>query len=119
MTEPPAELNVRTREASDGTVVVEVSGDLVVTNRDALLETLEEILERGRGAIVSCSELDHIDTPSLALLVQARWRFSENGARFAVAALPPRFSDLVKDMRIREGLPLLDTVEEGLGPGTA
>lgn len=113
MSEASASLEVR--ETDDGTVVIEVSGDMVVTNREELGEEIEGAIERRRDVIIWCADVDHIDTPSLALLVQLRQRCLEERLELSVAGLPSRFSDLLEDMRLREVLPLLDTIEEGLG----
>lgn len=107
-------MTVESTDAGERTVVVEVSGDLVVTNRDELGEAIEAALDRRRSVVVSCAGLDHVDTPALALLVQLRQRFVEERLALSVAGLPPRFHDLMADIRIREKLPLHDTVEEGL-----
>lgn len=112
MSEASASLEVR--ETDDGTVVIEVSGDLVVTNREKLGEEIEGAIERRRDVIVWCADIDHIDTPSLARLVQLRQRCLEERLELSIAGLPSRFFDLLEDMRLGEALPLFDTIEEGL-----
>lgn len=111
----PAPLTVEVREEHDGVVVFAVAGDLVVTNRDELRSAVEAVLEDGIDVILACAEITHIDTPSLALLVQLRRQGEMDGRQCIVAGLPDTFAEMVEDLRMEEGLVFADTVEEALG----
>lgn len=110
----PAPLTVEVREKRVDVVVLDVAGDLVVTNRDELRSAVEAVLEDGFDVIIACHGITHIDTPSLAVLVQLRQRGEVDGRRCVVAGLPDTFGELVEDLRMEEGLVFAGTVEEAL-----
>jgi len=110
----PVPLTIETREERGDAVVLDLSGDLVVTNRDELRSAVEAALEDGFDVIVACAGITHVDTPSLALLVGLRQRGELDGRRCIVAGLPDTFGELIEDLRMEEGLVFADTVEEAL-----
>ncbi len=109
-----APLEVRVREAGSARVV-EVSGDLVVTNRDTLGAALERILSSGVSTIVvDASRLSHVDTASFALFVDLAGRCRAAGGDLVLAALPPAFGTLARDLRLEEAVTLADSVERAV-----
>jgi anti-anti-sigma factor len=109
-----APLQVKVRAEGDAHVV-EVSGDLVITNRDTVREAIEGILEKGAGKlIVDASRLSHVDTPSLSLLVQLADACRAAGGALVVAGLPPAFAPLARELRLAEALSFADSVELAL-----
>jgi anti-anti-sigma factor len=109
-----APLQVQVRAAKNAHVV-EVSGDLVVTSRDAVREAVERILEDGGGRIVvDATRLTHIDTASFALLVRLSDLCRGRGGALVVAGLPAAFAHLARELRLDETVAFADSVERAL-----
>ncbi len=105
-------LEVRTREAGEGRVVVEVAGDLVVTSREAVRLAVEAALGEGaRTVIVDAARMTHVDTASLALLARLAGGCRGAGGDLVVAALPSSFAVLARELRLEEALTFVDSVE--------
>jgi anti-anti-sigma factor len=108
----PLQVHVRAAESAH---VVEVSGDLVVTSRDAVREAVERILEDGGGrVVVDATRLSHIDTASFALLVQLSDSCRTRSGALVVAGLPAAFTRLARELRLDEALAFADSVERAL-----
>jgi len=109
-----APLEVNVKSVGDAHVV-EVSGDLVVTNREAVREAIEGVLEKGgRTLVIDASRLAHVDTPSLSLLVQLADACRAAGGALVVAGFPPNFAPLARELRLEEALSFADSVELAL-----
>lgn len=109
-----APLEVRVREAGAARVV-EISGDLVVTNRDTLGAAVDRLLTEGISTIVvDASRLSHVDTSSFALLVELAGRCRAAGGDLVLAALPPAFGTLARELRLEEAVTLADSVERAI-----
>ncbi len=107
-------LTVKPRSTSpDGTVVLEVAGDLVVSNMSLLERGVDEALDAGGLRIVlDLAQLGHIDTPGLALLCRLHRRCEGAGGAFVVAGLPDRFLDLTRKLHLDQQIRFVPRVEE-------
>lgn len=107
-------LTVEPRSASpDGVVVLEVAGDLVVSNLSLLESVVDEALDAGALRVVlDLGDLGHVDTPGLALLYRLQRRCEGAGGGLAVAGLPERFSELTRKLLLDEHVPFVRSVEE-------
>lgn len=107
-------LTVGPRSTSpDGTVVLEVAGDLVVSNMSLLERGVDEALDAGGLLIIlDLADLDHIDTPGLALLCRLHRRCEGVGGEFVVAGLPVRFADLTRKLHVDQRVRFVPSVEE-------
>ena len=100
------------REVRDGVVVLTLSGELLVTNRDALRRSAESEIEDGRsGIVIAVDRLTHIDMSGLALLVHLSGRCSERGARLVVAGLNRDYQEMRQHLFLDEALVFSDDVE--------
>ncbi|MGH7564012.1 MAG: STAS domain-containing protein [Gemmatimonadota bacterium] len=114
MTTPAETLTVEPGSTSaDGTVVLLVAGDLVVSNMSLLERTVDEALDAGGLRIVlDVSALEHIDAPGLALLCRLDSRCEATGGALAVAALPDRFLELIRKLQLDQQVRFVRSVEE-------
>lgn len=109
-----APLEVKVRSAEGGHVV-ELSGDLLVTNRDAVREAIDRIFEEGgKTVVVDAAKLTHLDTASMALLVRLSRTCRETGGQLIIAALPAAFLTLARELRLEQELSFTDSVERAL-----
>lgn len=111
---PSESLTVEARSTSaDGTVVLLVTGDLVVSNMSLLERAVDEALDAGGLRIIlDFGPLEHIDSPGLALLCRLRNRCETAGGSFAVAALPGHFLDLIRKLQLEPQIRFVRSVEE-------
>lgn len=115
MSIPPIErLLVEPRSASpDGVVVLEVAGDLVVSNMGALEAAIDQALDAGALRLVlDLASIGHVDTPGLGLLYRLHRRCEGAGGALLVAGLPERFVDLVRKLRLEDRMGFTDGVQE-------
>lgn len=99
----------------DGVVVLEVTGELVVTNRDRLRTCAETELANGaRSLVLSIRGLSHVDTSGLALFVQLSQRCAENGRRLAVAGLGSYADVMRQSLFLDEAVLFTDDVEDAV-----
>ena len=77
---------VESVEATDGAVVVHLSGELDLYNADELRDALVAVVEtKPDRVVVDLGRVDFIDSTALAVLIEARKRL-ENERTFLVAA---------------------------------
>lgn len=108
-------LRVSSRAAPSEVRVVELEGELVVTNLGAVREAIESILDGGgRSIIVDAAGLSYVDTPSLALLVRLATRCRENGGALVLVGLPAAFTPLVDALRLEEAVTMGRNVGEAV-----
>jgi anti-sigma B factor antagonist len=88
MSMTPIDLNVMDRE---GKVVIELIGELDISNAARVEQELREIEERNPPAVVlDLRRLQFLDSTGLRLIVAADARTRERGARLAVVPGPDR-----------------------------
>lgn len=115
MTVPPVErLLVEPRSASaDGVVVLEVTGDLVVSNMSALEAAIDQTLDAGAlRLILDLAGIGHVDTPGLGLLYRLHRRCEGVGGALLVAGLPDRFTELVRKLRLEDRMGFTEDVQQ-------
>jgi anti-anti-sigma factor len=94
---------------------VEVSGDLVVTNREAVGDAVGRLVAGGDSrVVVDATRLTHVDTGSFALLVTLGERCRAAGGELVVAGLPPAFGTLARELRLEEAVTLADSAERAV-----
>jgi anti-sigma B factor antagonist len=91
-------------KGSNGVVVVQVEGQLIVGNRHELKDLVQAALERGeRRLLIDFSRTGYIDSSGLGALVSISKRIREVGAEL-------RLSGLNDDLRSLFELTKLDTL---------
>lgn len=99
----------------DGLVVLVLSGELVVTNREVLRQSADaEIANGARAIVIAVGRLTHIDTSGLALLVHLAGRCAEKGGRLAVAGLKGDFHEMRQHLFLDEAIVFADSVEDAV-----
>lgn len=110
-----AALTVERLPREDGVVVLALSGELVVTNRESLRELAEAQLEGGvRKLVIAIGGLSHIDTSGLALLVQLATRFAERAGRLVVAGRVSGAEEMRQSLFLDEAIEFADGVEDAV-----
>lgn len=114
MTFASGQLTVEPQSTSpEGTVVLAVVGDVVVSNMSLLERGVDEALDAGGLRIVlDLAQLGHIDTPGLGLLCRLHRRCEGVGGAFVVAGLPARFVDLTRKLHVDQRVRFVPSVEE-------
>ncbi|HET6617552.1 MAG TPA: STAS domain-containing protein [Gemmatimonadota bacterium] len=113
MSEPM--LVVEREYRSDGIVVLALSGELVVTSREALREEAEsELVNGARHLVVAVDRLSHIDTTGLAMLVYLAGRCAERGGRMAVAGLKADVQEMRQHLFLDEAIRFADHVGDAV-----
>ena len=108
-------LSVDRLPREDGVVVLALSGELVVTNRESLRELAEAQLEDGaRKLVIAIGALSHVDTSGLALLVQLATRCAERGGRLIVAGRVPGAEEMRQSLFLDEAVEFADGVEDAV-----
>ena len=108
-------LSVERLPREDGVVVLALSGELVVTNRESLRELAEAQLEGGvRKLVIAIGGLSHVDTSGLALLVQLATRCAERGGRLIVAGRVPGAEEMRQSLFLDEAVEFADGVEDAV-----
>ena len=108
-------LSVERLPREDGIVVLALSGELVVTNRESLRELAEAQLEDGaRKLVIAIGALSHVDTSGLALLVQLATRCAERGGRLIVAGRVPGAEEMRQSLFLDEAVEFADGVEDAV-----
>ncbi|HYO47217.1 MAG TPA: STAS domain-containing protein [Gemmatimonadota bacterium] len=98
-----------------GLVVLALTGELVVTSRDALRESAEaEIADGARAIVVVVERLTHIDTSGLALLVHLAGRCAEKGGRLAVVGLKVESQEMRQHLFLDQAILFADDVEDAV-----
>ena len=99
----------------DGVVVLELSGELVVTNREELRRCADAELANGaRSLVLSIAGLSHVDTSGLALFVQLSNQCAGNGCRLAVAGLGSYAEVMRQSLFLDEAVLFADDVEDAV-----
>ncbi|HEY7472607.1 MAG TPA: STAS domain-containing protein [Gemmatimonadota bacterium] len=113
MSEPALVIERESRGA--GVVVLVLSGELVVTSREALRETAEaELVSGARHLVVAVDRLSHIDTTGLATLVWLAGRCEERGGRMAVVGLKREVQEMRQHLFLDEAIRFTDDVDRAI-----
>jgi anti-anti-sigma factor len=108
-------LSIERLPREDGVVVLSLSGELVVTNRESLRERTESELGDGsRKLVIAIGGLSHVDTSGLALLVQLATRCAERGGRLVVAGRVSGAEEMRQSLFLDEAIEFSDGVEDAV-----
>lgn len=103
--------------ASDGCLVIRVSGELDYVSSPALIEKLQPLIARGeRSIVLDLSGVTFCDSSGLNTLLLARQQADQRGAELAVACVPPQPLRVLTMTGADQLLLVRDTVTEA---GTA
>jgi len=80
MSSPPVSLH----HSDDDTAVLELCGALTVCQANELHRTALAILEDGRDLIVSCDQVERLDSSSLQILIGLRYQLAAQGRKVDV-----------------------------------
>ena len=102
-------------EAREGVVIVQLDGDVDVSQALGLRDTLATAMGDGSGSVLlDLGGVDFIDSAGIGLLVTAHRRaLSANGA-LALAAVTPTVARVLELTRTDRVLRVLPTVDEGV-----
>jgi anti-anti-sigma factor len=111
----PASLVVERDPRPGGVVVLTLTGELVVTNREVLRQSAEEELaDSARALVVAVGRLTHIDASGLALLVHLASLCAEKGGRVVVVGLKPNFHEMRQHLFLDEAILFADDLEDAV-----
>ncbi|MET8170467.1 STAS domain-containing protein [Streptomyces sp. NPDC005329] len=99
--------------ASDGCLVVRVSGELDYVSSPVLMEELQPLIARGdRSVVLDLSGVTFCDSSGLNALLSARQQAERRGVELAVAGVPQQPRRVLQMTGADQLLPVHDTVTE-------
>ena len=102
-------------ETKDGVLVVNVDGQLVVSNRQEFKQLVLDEVERGaRQVVVDFANTAYIDSSGLGALVSLGKRIRESGGELRLAALNDDLRTLFELTRLDTLFPLYASRDEAL-----
>ena len=102
-------------ESQDGVLVVNVNGQLVVSNRQEFKQMVLDEVERGaRLVVVDFSSTAYIDSSGLGALVSLGKRIRESGGELRLAALNEDLRTLFELTRLDTLFPLYPSRADAL-----
>jgi anti-sigma B factor antagonist len=111
-----AELRLSSERRSD-CVIVTVGGELDIVTSRQLDEHLTSVRRKQRCVILDLSEVDFMDTSSLAVIVGHWKRLQAAGGVLALAGARYRHTKTLWITGLAERLPMYDTVDEAIAAG--
>jgi anti-sigma B factor antagonist len=111
-----AELRLSSERRSD-CVIVTVGGELDIVTSRQLDEQLTSVRRKQRCVILDLSEVDFMDTSSLAVIVGHWKRLQAAGGVLALAGARYRHTKTLWITGLAERLPMYDTVDEAIAAG--
>jgi anti-sigma B factor antagonist len=98
-------------------VIVAVGGELDIVTSRQLDEHLTSVRRKQRSIILDLSEVDFMDTSSLAVIVGHWKRLQAAGGMLALAGARYRHTKTLWITGLAERLPMYDTVDEAIAAG--
>ena len=106
-------------ERRDGFAVVAVSGELDIVTSRRFDECLAEVRRDDGHVIIDLSEVDFMDTGSLAVIVGHWKQLTSAGGTLALAGARYRYTKTLWITGLADRLPMYDNVDEAVAAGTA
>ncbi len=98
-----------------GVVVVDVEGDIDVSNTLVLRDALASAMGDGSARVMlDLSDVEFVDSAGVGLLVTAHRRAQQGRGAFAVASLTPTVARVLELTRTDRVLTVLPSVAEGI-----
>jgi anti-sigma B factor antagonist len=104
-------------ESRGDCVIVTVGGELDIVTSRKLDERLTSVRRKQRCIILDLSEVDFMDTSSLAVIVGHWKRLQAAGGMLALAGARYRHTKTLWITGLAERLPMYDTVDEAIAAG--
>jgi len=104
-------------ESRGDCVIVTVGGELDIVTSRQLDERLASVRRKQRCIILDLSEVDFMDTSSLAVIVGHWKRLQAAGGMLALAGARYRHTKTLWITGLAERLPMYDTVDEAIAAG--
>jgi anti-sigma B factor antagonist len=107
MTSYPQPFAIRVAPQEDGSVRVQVRGELDISTSPQLDEALRREIDAGKRVVVDLSEIAFIDSTGLNTLITALRASSSNGAGLMVSpSLPAQVQRVLEVTGLNEVLPI-------------
>jgi anti-sigma B factor antagonist len=106
-------------ESRGDCVIVTVGGELDIVTSRKLDERLTSVRRKQRCIILDLSEVDFMDTSSLAVIVGHWKRLQAAGGMLALAGARYRHTKTLWITGLAERLPMYDTVDEAIAAGVS
>jgi anti-anti-sigma factor len=106
-------------ERRDGFAVVAVSGELDIVTSRRFDECLAEVRRDDGHVIIDLSEVDFMDTGSLAVIVGHWKQLTAAGGTLALAGARYRYTKTLWITGLADRLPMYDSVDDAVAAGPA
>lgn len=108
-------MTVRIEDRGDGRALVEVAGQLVVSNRQALRDAVTRAVEAGaRRLVIDFSKAEYIDLSGLSLLVSLARTLEPKNGEIRIAGLNDDLRGLFELTRLDTVFKIVDDREAAL-----
>jgi anti-sigma B factor antagonist len=110
------EFEVKTERASNGTVVVGVTGELDLSTHEQLRDPLVAAAEDENSVVVDLSACEFIDSSGIRALLVGHEALAGNGSggRMVVAGPQPQVMRVLEMTGLGEAIPVHESVEQAL-----
>ena len=109
------ELATMTMVDHDGVTVASVTGEVDISNVEAVAEILDRLPNQALGLVVDLSVTSYLDSAAISLLHSLATRLGQRGQRLAIVcgerSLPHRVLTLTE---VHTRTPVLDSVEQAI-----
>lgn len=103
------------KQISEMTTVVSVSGRMTESNRKYFFECVQDIIESGvRHVVIDCDRLGYLDSSSLAGLLRARKRAIKRGSRISLAHLNSNVAEVLELTKLGRILSIYPTTNAAI-----
>jgi anti-sigma B factor antagonist len=112
---PEAATTFEVREASEGTRVIDIKGDITAASEDVLMDAYGRASESGvRAIVLSFAELDYMNSGGIGLLVTLLVRAQRQRQRVLAYGLSDHYRQIFELTRLDEAVAIHDNEEEAL-----
>jgi len=104
-----------TRQISDTTMAVKVSGELTEMNRKYFFDCVSDLITSGSNhIIIECQLLGHISSSGLALLLAARKRASKKGCKISLTHVNSSIAEVLEVTKLGRILSVYPTTKDAV-----
>jgi anti-sigma B factor antagonist len=99
-------------DVQEGVLIVKADGGLNAQTADEFVKSIEKLVDAGlRSIIIDCSDLDHISSYGLGVLVRLHRRMHEKIGDVKIASVQSRIVDVLRVARLNKLFAIYPDVE--------
>src|SRR5215207_297859 len=100
----------------DGVTVLRLRGSLTQTELEDVEKSFREATHKdGAAVVVDLSNVEFLTTPAISMFLDAAKCLKTSGGRIVATGPQPRVGEVLKRLRLDALLPVVGSVDEGVG----